>query len=308
MLRIIVAIGVVVAVTAIASGCGSSSLESIVRRDSAQTWGESNPRILSVESVELAGGSREHVVRLQGNFLFNCNAPGCHASRTHYAVLEIGDAGTTGYSGSSNAEEAAIAAARNADPRFGIFPDFESILVRCTVPGGWGGDIAGTCSTDHARHGVAFTEHWPLSRPAGTRHRATWTVTLGPSHRVKWVRLSGDQPPQLWTTATQPPVPPLSVTRARHELGYLRVFPSFPGTRPCSFSGGGPRLGSAHTFHGTCTTKLLPRAGNRPALGFLESWRQGKREFTGGWIVTLRHDDTVLRVRITGSNPPQSWR
>src|SRR5207302_872173 len=63
----------------------------------------------------------------------------------------------------------------------------------------------------------------------------------------------------------------------------------------------------ARFFHGTCTTKLMAGNGGRPVLAFIDHWRQGKRELTGGWIVTLRHDLRVLGVRTTGTSPPQPY-
>ena len=295
MPRALVAVAALVTATAL-SGCGGASLDSIVRHDSEQTWGEPNPRILSVEHVQALSGSHETVVHLRGTFRFTCDAPGCHATTSHYAVLEISDQ-ATGYSGSSRETEAALAAARNASPTFAIFPDFEFTVIRCTIPGGWGGSIDGTCATGSTPSGVVFEEHWPLSAPAGSRYRARWFVGLDSSEHVTSVRFTGNRPPQLWTTATQPSVPPRLVTRARHELAYLRIFPRFPGTKPCPFTGGGVRV---QTFRGTCTTKLR----SRRVVTFVERWGQS----SGGWIVTVRHGDDSLSVRITGSNPPQSWR
>ena len=302
MLRFLSAAGVLATTVVIAAGCGSSSLQSVVRHDSKETWNEPNPRILSVESVQLASGASANVVRLQGHFRFEGERG---VSRTSYAVLELSDQ-ETGYSGSSAADEATIAAARTVSPRFSIFPDFKFISIRCTIPGGWGGSTDGICSTGWARHGVTFEEHWPLSARSGSRHHSTWTVLVGPSHRVTSIRLSGDKPPQLWKTATQPPVAPLSVARARRELSYLRIFPGFPGTKRCVFGGGGFHPASA--FHGTCTTKLLPPNGNRFALAFIEHWGQEARKWSGGWIVTVQHRYGPLVVRLTGSNPPQTWR
>jgi hypothetical protein len=168
-------------------------------------------------------------------------------------------------------------------------------------PGGWGGNTSGTCATGSTPSGVEFEERWPLSVPAGSRYVATWYVGIGTSEHVTSIRFNGNRPPQTWRTSTQPPVPPRLITRARHELAYLQIFPSFPGTKPCTFTGGGLR---AQTFHGTCTTKLLPRPGNRRVVAFVERWDHAN----GGWIVKARHGDGSLVVSITGSNPPQSWR
>ena len=86
MVRVIATAAALLALAASATGCGGSSLQSIVRHDSDQTWGEPNPRILSVESVHLANGAAANVVRLRGNFRFDSAGCAC-VSRTNYAVL-----------------------------------------------------------------------------------------------------------------------------------------------------------------------------------------------------------------------------
>ncbi len=212
-------------------------------------------------------------------------------------------------------ELAAFARARSARPLFSIFPEFSSPLVQCAIPAFGGSTIAGTCTTNVAGArtttgpiDVALLEHWPLDGAKYRPYSGGWIVTVAPSGRILSVRRTGDLPPQLWQSANPLRLrpAPLSVRRARREIAYLRIFPRVLGTKRCVFAGGG--FESAQAFHGTCTTKLLPRDGTRPVLAFIEHWRQGKREVTGGWIVTLRHDLSVRSVRITGSNPPQSWR
>lgn len=312
MSRVVSAAGLLLAVAAMAAGCGGASLQSIARNDSKEFLSEPHPRFLSLETVRIEDGELHVVARLEGHFRFDPTCPAqasgskrnCGTFWTHYADLEFSltNREFAGYWSSSAAAEKAYTAARRASPRFRIFPDFSNLLIQCTIPGGWGGSVAGTCSTEAGARRVEFEEHWPLSRPGGTRYHATWLLTLAHSGQVLSVHFSGDKPPQLWTTSTQPPVPPESVSRARHELRYLKSFPRFPGTALCSIAAGG--LGP-HTLHGTCTTKVLAPVGNRPRLEFLERWPRGR---SGGWIVTLRHDDRVLTVRITGSNPPQSWR
>jgi hypothetical protein len=315
MTRVIAAAGLLLAVAALAASCGGASLRSTALKDARQYLDASNAQVLSLETVQLEGGARHAVARLRGRFHFvpNCPAPvgnfhsRCHPFWTRYAMLELslGRPDIAGYWTTSRREETQIAAARR-NSLLGIFPDFTNLLVRCTIPGSWGGTVAGTCETDGARSGrIVFREHWPLSQPAGRRHTATWIATLSRAGHPLTVRHSGDLPPQLWKSAAQPPVPRLSVTRARRELEYLRIFPQFPGTSACSIPAGGLR---SHVLRGTCTTRILPPDGNRPILAFVERWHGQGRTLTGGWIVTLRHDDRVLTVRSTGSNPPQSWR
>jgi hypothetical protein len=303
------ALAAVFFVAAIAAGCGGSSLRSIAVQQSKQFLDEPSPKILSIETVRIENGDQHAIARLEGHFRFVPSCPGpaaghkshCGPFWTRYAVLELSPSSRqfAGYWGSSATEETEYAAARQAAPQLGIFPDFANLVVRCTIPGGWGGTIAGTCSTQPGRGKgqLELAEHWPLSRPAGTRYRAGWIVSFDPSGKIASVIRTGDLPPQLWKSAVQPPVAPRSVTRARAQLDYLRAFPSFSGTKPCAIPGGGP----AQVFHGTCTTKLLPRDGNRPRLAFLERWRAGRRTLHGGWIVTLRHDDRVLGARPIGA-------
>jgi hypothetical protein len=320
-MRISATLGVILAVCVFSAGCGGTSLRTIARADAKKYLGNPNPQLLSIETVRLENGDQHVVVRMKGNFTLMLPSCGpfvarvhrnCHPS-AHYAVIEFSasdPAGPAGFWNSYASEENAVSVARR-DPRFRIFPDFGELLVRCAIPGSWGGSVSGTCSTrggflprrDFGR--VEFTEHWPLSRPGGTRFHTTWTVKVSRSGRILSVQHRGDLPPQLWASATQPPVPRESVTRARRELPYLAHFPRFPGTAPCVMQGGGVRL---QTFHGTCMTRILAPKGNRPRLEFVEHWRLAHRGFTGGWIVTLRHDGRILSVGITGANPPQSWR
>jgi hypothetical protein len=47
---------------------------------------------------------------------------------------------------------------------------------------------------------VVFTEHWRWPPPgrSGRLFRGGWIVTVGPSGKVRTVRVHGAIPPQLW--------------------------------------------------------------------------------------------------------------
>lgn len=322
------AAGLLLSVAALAAGCGSAGLQASADQ-LGSTWGDPHPTIVRSEAVPLATGTEADVMQLHGHFRFSPSCIGGPVSRHghrkcpgvvhldtlvgavnahNHQLIEVGNDNTA-------AELEAFAQARDARPMFRIFPEFSDPLVQCRIPGYGGRTITGTCTTrvaDGRRHGgaiaVALLEHWPLNGSKNRPYSGGWIVTITPSGHVVSIRRTGDLPPQLWTSSTPPPVPPLSVQRARRQLGYLRIFPSLPRTVACSIPAGGPRSPAPRTFQGTCTTKLLPRDGNRPVLEFVERWQEHGRTLTGGWVVTLRHDGRVLTVRTTGSNPPQSRR
>jgi len=89
------------------------------------------------------------------------------------------------------------ALAWKARPAFRIFPDFPNLLVRCKIPRGRGGTVAGLCEVKlSGPRGVAFLEHWPLRKPSGQRNTAGWIVTLDRSGRVVSVHGTGSTPPR----------------------------------------------------------------------------------------------------------------
>jgi hypothetical protein len=129
----------------------------------------------------------------------------CHTLHPRYVVLTFSlpnPKSSEGYAATSSSQIAAIAHARRARSQLAIFPDFNGEMVRCEIPraGASSGAIAGTCVTyalpaDHFRR-VEFMEHWPQSRPSGSRNKAGWVVTLGRDGRVRSVTVTG-RPPQL---------------------------------------------------------------------------------------------------------------
>jgi hypothetical protein len=100
-------------------------------------------------------------------------------------------------------EVSAIARARQASPRFRIFPDAMGPNLRCAIPRGGTQlpshrSLSGSCSTiavpnNHVRR-VEFIESWGGGISFTT---AGWVVALSRDGRVKSIRVTG-QPPQLW--------------------------------------------------------------------------------------------------------------
>lgn len=322
MRRALASAAVLIAAAGMAAGCGSASWQASADKVGGE-WGDSHPTIVRQQAVRLAPGTEAEIMQLRGHFRLS---PTCGAvlgqakcpsvvhldtvvlavnARDH-ELIEAGNDNTA-------PELAAFARAREARPMFRIFPEFSSPLVQCAIPSFGGRTVRGTCRTGVARTTrgeieVALLEHWPLDGQTFRPYSGGWIVTVARSGRIFSVRRTGDLPPQLWTSANPlppPPDSPLPIRRARREIRYLGNFPHFPGTKNCRFvevNRRRPRI-----FAGTCTTKLTPRKDAPPVLAFIDHWRQGKRELTGGWIVTLRHDLSVRSIRSTGSKPPQSY-
>jgi hypothetical protein len=315
MLRALTVTAALVTAAGMAAGCGSADWQASADKI-GRDWGDSHPTIVRQQSVRLLSGTDAVIMELRGHFKGTPSfGPVVHLNTVVGAVdahnlspIESGNENTA-------PELAAFARARDARPMFRIFPEFSSPLVQCSIPSFGGHTVKGTCTTrvegrrtETGPIRVALLEHWPIDGDSFRPYSGGWIVTVAPSGRILSVRRTGDLPPQLWTSANPLPPParsPLAIRRARRQLRYLGDFSSFPGTRPCRIDAGGLR---AQAMRGTCTTKLLPQHGTPPVLEFIEHWRQGKHEFTGGWIVTLSRKLKVLSVRITGSNPPQTWR
>lgn len=195
----------------VAAGCGGASLTKVAREDSKSLLGEPHPQILRAETVRIVDGEREAVVQMHGRFTIIPDCPAlaapaknrCHTLHPHYVVLSFSlphPKSAQGYATTSSSQIAAIARARNAQPQLAIFPDFANEIVRCDIPSGGlpGGTIAGTCVTYALPdRQVELVEHWPQSRPSGSRNKAGWIVSLGGDGRVRSISVIG-QPPQLW--------------------------------------------------------------------------------------------------------------
>jgi hypothetical protein len=82
-----------------------------------------------------------------------------------------------------------------------VFPAGYVIDVRRFRRRCWGGGtVAGLCEAklDGPRQ-VAFLEHWPLSKPHGSRNTSGWIVTLDRSAHAVSVHGIGSTPPQART-------------------------------------------------------------------------------------------------------------
>jgi hypothetical protein len=84
------------------------------------------------------------------------------------------------------------------------FSDIPGLLARCRIPRGGprGGAIAGLCQSNalsmlHGDTRAEFLEHWPLSRPQGSRNTSGWVVTLDRQGHLRSVRRTSQTPPQL---------------------------------------------------------------------------------------------------------------
>ena len=107
------------------------------------------------------------------------------------AQAAVSDARTDG------ADPCVVARAWKARPAFRIFPDILGVLGRCEIPRAGGGTVAGLCEAKlYDTRQVAFLEHWPLSRPPGSRNTAGWIVTLDRSARPISVERTGPRRPR----------------------------------------------------------------------------------------------------------------
>lgn len=121
------------------------------------------------------------------------------------AAFAAGCGGTTTSTSAEHGAAQAVAKARRSVSVLHTFSATPSVLSRCEIPqgGSRGGTIAGLCqSTDlgSLRNGdrrVEFLEHWPLSKPRGSRKSGGWIVILDRSGQVLSADMTGRLPPQL---------------------------------------------------------------------------------------------------------------
>ena len=200
------------------AGCGSG-LQKEARQQAKQLLGDGHPKILRIEKVRDAGGTRLAVATLEGHFkpAGGCGLGPCRKPpRISYAWLEfsLSDPNALrGFGITSASQLAAINTAKSARPFFGIFPDFTNPSIRCAIPRGNSSDaIAGGCITlfatgavDANAHirSVKFRERWPFAKtrdghwPRGSK-AGGWIVRLDRNGHVQSIRVFGDLPPQLW--------------------------------------------------------------------------------------------------------------
>lgn len=195
----------------VVAGCGGSSPRAVAYKE-AKYSGVPHSTVARIETVQIER-PRWTMVWMKGRSAFPYRCPstnplGSQPCDARYLVIGIKqgthDTGL-GYALTSS-QVAAITSARQASPRFRIFPDFMGIGVHCSIPNGSnpGGTppgstvsaaaLAGICSTvtasvNHVRR-VEFIEGW-------SEHKAGWVVTLNRDGRVQTVKATG-RPPQLW--------------------------------------------------------------------------------------------------------------
>lgn len=192
----------VTGISLVAAGCGATTPATVALRQ-ARASGGTQARALRVERWRIANGDAVDVVLVQARFCGTKNgftAPKIHGrcvpQEVYFATRPGATGGFADYLAHGDARMAA--SAWKARPTFRIFPDFPGLLVRCKIPRGRGGTVAGLCEAKlSGSRGIAFLEHWPLSKPAGRRNTAGWVVTLDRGGRVVSVHGTGSTPPQV---------------------------------------------------------------------------------------------------------------
>jgi hypothetical protein len=191
-----------VAIAVGAAGCGGTTPISAALHD-ARDAGGAQPHAVRAERWRISNGDPVDVVLVRARFCGTGNgftAPKvngrCVPSEVYFAIRPGATAGFSTFFPHGVAQMAATAwKARSA---FRIFPDIPDLLVRCKIPRGGGGTVAGLCEAKlYGRRTIAFLEHWPLSKPPGDRNTAGWVVTLDRGGRVVGVRATGSTPPQF---------------------------------------------------------------------------------------------------------------
>ena len=184
-----------------AAGCGATTATSAALRE-ARDFGGTQPRVVRVERWRISNGDPVDVVLVRARFCGTHNGftsakinGRCVPSEVYFALRPGPTAGGSVFLPHGGAHLAAEA--WKASPAFRIFPHIPDLLVRCKIPRGGGGTVAGLCEAKlYAPREVAFLEHWPLSKPTGHRNTAGWVVTLDRSSRVVSVHDTGSVPPQ----------------------------------------------------------------------------------------------------------------
>lgn len=321
-MRIAATCGVLLAVAALAAGCGDSRawMQRVASQASAE-FGNGHPtRVVDLGPAQLVDGVQAEVLEAQGRFRFAPHCPfGGHCPRfVHFDTVQVVvDTGThraiTMGNDTDRAELAAVAEARAASPTFRIFPRFAELPVRCRIPAASGHTIAGTCwsgwaplPTPSFLRRVAFIEHW--TPESGARATGGWILDLDRSGHVVGTKIYGRTPPQFRCHPchqTSIPTPGMIGARmipsARRASGLFRTFLAQAGTKPCRI----------RNLPASCTSKVLDfgMPPNRAVrIGFLERWHDGHHPRKGGWAVTLLPDGRVLSVHVTGATPPQLWK
>lgn len=157
---------------------------------------------MHTERWRIANGDNVDVVLVRARFCGTRNgftAPKIHGRCVPQVVYFATQPGRKGGFANflAHGDAQMAAAAWKARAWFRLFPDVPGLLVRCKIPRGGGGAVAGLCESKlSAPREVSFLEHWPLSRPHGRRRTGGWIVRLDRSDRVVAVRRTGSTPPQ----------------------------------------------------------------------------------------------------------------
>src|SRR5262245_58758289 len=189
------------------AGCGATTPATVALNQASESGG-TEARALRVERWRISNGDPVDVVLVRAR---SCGGTGngVTAPKIHGRCVpqEVYFATRPGAKGGwfadflAHGDAQKVAVAWKAPPAFRIFPRSPDLLVRCNIPRGGGGTLAGLCESKlyHDRE-VAFLEHWPLSRPAGRRNTAGWVVTLDHTDRAVGVHSTGSTPPQAQTS------------------------------------------------------------------------------------------------------------
>ena len=100
---------------------------------------------------------------------------------------------------------------------------------------------------------------------------------------------------------------PIPVRVARQARVELRIFPSHLATVACRIPRGGPAPGGR--IAGRCSTALAgtPGHGGASIVTFTERWGSGRR-FHHTWRVRVTATNSIVWIRESGDEAPQTWR
>ena len=205
-MRSVVGLFLLVAACLVA-GCGGSALQAKARK----VVGDPQATVVSTETVDPLGGGRLAVVVMKpgGSQGLGCviaqpyaagstnpTAPRCPHWSDAYVRLGATTHADMGDLGISKWQVAAIAKARAANSRFGIFPIVNQLTVRCAItpPNEQGGTLPGMCNTlalpfEGPVRCVAFIEAWRPSAASKLQTRG-WIVGFSRDGDVQSTRLT----------------------------------------------------------------------------------------------------------------------
>ena len=183
------------------AGCGSATPTDVALRV-ARDSGGTQTHAVRVERWRIANGDAVDVVLVRARFCGTKNgftAPRvdgrCVPQEVYFTLRPGASGGGSDFLPHGAARMAA--AAWKARAAFRIFPDIPDLLVRCKIPRGGRGTVAGLCEAKlSGPRQVAFLEHWPLSRPHGRRNTTGWVVTVDRGNRVVRVVRTESTAPQ----------------------------------------------------------------------------------------------------------------